>query len=91
MSRLVNPHASSSCLAIFFSALAGIGYVEPDASLAAGAISGIPAPAGHFVLGAMVYDVEENEMSRRRKLDEQRELEMLWQSKKRPKDVSTLV
>ena len=69
-----------SCLIIFFSALAGIGYVDPDTT---------PSPAAHFVLGSPVYDAstEQLEVARQRST-EQRELEREWQKKRRPHDVS---
>jgi hypothetical protein len=67
-------------LIFFFSALAGIGYVDPE-SVAA-------APVADFQPGSPVYNREESVISHGKKADEQKELERSWQRKKRPKDVS---
>jgi hypothetical protein len=80
--------SSHSCLVVFFSALAGIGYVDPD-SLPSSSISNALAPveAAEFVPGLPVFDMSE-EQARRLKIEEQRDLEIQWAKKKRPKDVS---
>ncbi|ORY26580.1 hypothetical protein BCR39DRAFT_540631 [Naematelia encephala] len=85
-----------SALVIFFSALAGIGYVDPDdASLASPvdtltpeAVEAAAVAAAEFQPGAPVFDPSEDqvELARRKKIEEQRELERQWQRKKRPKD-----
>ncbi len=71
-----------SCLVIFFSALAGIGYVDPEAT---------PTAAAEFIPGSPVFDsrVDQVEVERNRMLEEHRALEQMWQRKKRPKDVSS--
>jgi hypothetical protein len=71
----------ASCLVIFFSALAGVGYVDPDATA---------LPAAEFIPGSPVFDAgaDQLELARVAMLAEQKELERSWQRKKRPKDVS---
>jgi len=69
-----------SCLCIFFSALAGIGYTDPEAMA--------PLAQVDFVPGVPVFDATEDQMeqARHRRMEEQRELERQWQKKKRPQD-----
>ena len=73
--------AAPSCLIIFFSALAGVGYVDPEAA---------HLPAAEFIPGLPVYDAraDQAELARMRMAEEQKELERAWQKKKRPQDVS---
>ena len=73
----------NSCLVIFFSALAGVGYVDPDAALL--------SSASAFVPGAPVFHAraDQADLARVSMLEDQKELETLWQRKKRPKDVSS--
>lgn len=71
-----------SCVVIFFSALAGIGYVDPDA------VAPVTS-AAQFVPGLPVFVPDaDSEIGKRRKADALREQEQEWQRKRRPKDVS---
>ncbi|RXK40664.1 hypothetical protein M231_02121 [Tremella mesenterica] len=68
-----------TCLVVFFSALAGVGYVDETA---------ITNGSVEFVPGSPVHDssVDRLRPDLERKMEEQRELERQWQRKKRPKD-----
>ena len=66
-----------TALFIFFGALAGVGYVDPDAKS--------PKPADpEFVVGGPVFDPNERQRLREQMLAEQRELEQAWARNKRP-------
>ncbi|KAK8850430.1 hypothetical protein IAR55_004348 [Kwoniella newhampshirensis] len=90
-----------SCTIVFFSALAGVGYVEPPPtdSLADGTLinpggaGGAPVAGGGegdaaFKIGRPVFDPSEDQrkLGLERKIAEQRALEEAWARKKRPKD-----
>ncbi|KAK4688626.1 hypothetical protein P7C73_g1479, partial [Tremellales sp. Uapishka_1] len=80
-----------SCTLVFFSALAGIGYVEPPSEAAVAAVGtlGRDAPGSPgFVLGGPVFDPSQDQLSNAKikAAQKQRELELLWSKKKRPKD-----
>ncbi|ORX41113.1 hypothetical protein BD324DRAFT_613233 [Kockovaella imperatae] len=66
-----------SCLVIFFSALAGIGYVPEEGELAH------HAKSPRAVVSAVAQDLQ---VFNGKKFQEQRELEQEWAKKKRPKD-----
>lgn len=73
----------------FFSALAGIGYVDPETLPSTGSSPSIPNAPVQFIPGVPIFDPNENsEIAKRRKHEERRELEKEWQKMKRPKDVS---
>ena len=85
ITRLMVTHAFSylSCLWMFFSALAGVGYVDPETLVPT---SGDAA----FMPGAPVFDpVQAQEMALAKKVEEQRELERSWEKKKRPREASS--
>jgi hypothetical protein len=65
---------------VFFTSLAGIGYVAPD---------DLPTTV-EFLPGTPVFDLAGRQALERR-MEEQRALEMSWAKKKRPKDVSPLL
>ncbi|WVQ70588.1 hypothetical protein IAR50_000107 [Cryptococcus sp. DSM 104548] len=77
-----------SCTIVFFSALAGIGYVEPVPSdgldVPAAPSSGAEVPEYKF--GGPVFDPVNDRQRLERKMAEQRALEEAWARKKRPKD-----
>jgi hypothetical protein len=64
------------CVIVFFTSLAGIGYVAPDEIETTVA----------FLPGTPVFDLAGRQALERR-MEEQRELEKSWAKKKRPKDV----
>jgi hypothetical protein len=71
-----------SALFVFFGALAGVGYVDPDAQ----------APAdSEFVMGQPVFDPTEGQRLREIAMAEQRALEQQWAKKKRPNAVSHIL
>jgi hypothetical protein len=65
------------CVIVFFTSLAGIGYVAPD---------DLPTTV-EFLPGTPVFDLAGRQALERR-MEEQRALEQTWAKKKRPKDVS---
>jgi hypothetical protein len=67
------------CVIVFFTSLAGIGYVAPDEIETTVA----------FLPGTPVFDLAGRQALERR-MEEQRELEKSWAKKKRPKDVCPL-
>lgn len=64
---------------VFFTSLAGIGYVAPDEIETTVA----------FLPGTPVFDLAGRQALERR-MEEQRELEQTWAKKKRPKDVGLI-
>ena len=68
------------CVIVFFTSLAGIGYVAPDEIETTVA----------FLPGTPVFDLAGRQALERR-MEEQRELEKSWAKKKRPKDVRLLL
>lgn len=84
---------SASCVIIFFTALTGLGYVDPDAvSSPATTLPDLDAPEVDFMPGQPVFDAgvahapgtSQEEVRRA----EMRKLEQEWSRQKRPKDVS---
>ncbi|WVQ85987.1 hypothetical protein IAT38_008155 [Cryptococcus sp. DSM 104549] len=79
-----------SCTIVFFSALAGIGYVEPPLDPNAPAPPGGPGAAGQqaegFKLGGPIFDSANDRLGLERKMAEQRALEESWARKRRPMD-----
>lgn len=76
---------TNSALFVFFGALAGIGYVDPDIA------SNTPAaaqPAREFVVGEPVFDPSDAQLEREARAAEQRALEEVWARQKRPNAVS---
>jgi hypothetical protein len=79
---------------VFFSALAGIGYVDPEAQVTtldpALALSRQEGEVPEFVMGGPVFDLgdEMRKREREKAMEVQRELEKEWSRKRRPKDVS---
>lgn len=71
--------ARYSCLILFFSSLAGIGYVAPDEI----------ARTVEFLPGKPVFDLAGRQAMEKR-MEEQKALESQWARMKRPKDVSSL-
>ncbi|KAL7422696.1 hypothetical protein Q5752_001987 [Cryptotrichosporon argae] len=75
-----------TALVVFFSALAGIGYVDPDARLVAASAAGAGGPDGgagpQFRLGGPVF--HNADRAREVVLAEQKQLEEEWARKKRP-------
>jgi hypothetical protein len=66
---------------VFFGALTGFGYVDPDA---AGEYNGV----GEFIPGQPVFDRAGAGIMNDQRVEEMRRLEEEWAKKKRPKDVS---
>ncbi|CAK9786599.1 hypothetical protein CC85DRAFT_300137 [Cutaneotrichosporon oleaginosum] len=62
-------------LFVFFGALAGVGYVDPDAASA--------LPENEFIVGGPVFDASEGQL-RELQIQEQREREQHWLKKQRP-------
>ncbi|GFZ48228.1 hypothetical protein JCM24511_05976 [Saitozyma sp. JCM 24511] len=71
-----------SCGFVFFSALAGIGYVPPETTDITASTLPIPSNAA-FEPGAPVYDPAEPQ---RLAMEEQRQLEEEWSKRRRPQD-----
>ncbi|TXT03857.1 hypothetical protein VHUM_04280 [Vanrija humicola] len=71
-------------LFVFFGALAGIGYVDPEAQ----ALNKAAAAADEFVVGGPVFDRQESQKQLERQIAERRALEEQWARKKRPNSVS---
>jgi hypothetical protein len=73
-----------SCVVVFFSALTGVGYVEPPSE-------GLSVDDPEFKLGQPVFDPKEDSIAiaRLRQWEALRELEQEWSKKKRPQDVSS--
>jgi len=69
-------HLIRRCVIVFFTSLAGIGYVPPDEIETTVA----------FLPGTPVFDLAGRQAQERR-MEEQRVLEESWAKKKRPKDV----
>ncbi|KAL1409870.1 hypothetical protein Q8F55_003869 [Vanrija albida] len=65
-------------LFVFFGALAGIGYVDPEAQ----AVGKASEP--EFVVGGPVFDRQESQKQLERQIAERRALEEQWVRKKRP-------
>lgn len=80
----LRPHTPThnSALFVFFGALAGVGYVDPDAASA--------IPENEFVIGGPVFDASEGQL-RELQLQEQREREQHWLKKQRPNSVSLVL
>lgn len=76
-SKQTNTHCSA--LFVFFGALAGVGYVDPDAAST--------IPENEFTLGGPVFDTSEGQL-RELQIQEQREREQHWLKKQRPNAVS---
>jgi hypothetical protein len=70
--------AYDRCVIVFFTSLAGIGYVPPDQV----------ETTVEFLPGTPVFDLAGRQALEKR-MEEQRELERSWAKKKRPKDVSS--
>ncbi|TYJ55635.1 hypothetical protein B9479_003667 [Cryptococcus floricola] len=78
-----------SCTIVFFSALAGVGYVEPAPSDALDIVAAAPssgAEVPEYKFGGPVFDPVNDRQRLERKMAEQRALEEAWARKKRPKD-----
>ncbi len=80
---------SISCVLVFFGALTGYGYVDPDSANLSLSLSTSLDGVSEFVPGQPVFDksVARDEESR---LEKMRRLEEEWGKQKRPKDVSYL-
>lgn len=72
--RLADP---LSCIIVFFTSLAGVGYVAPEEI----------SRTVEFLPGTPVFDLAGRQALERR-MQEQKALENEWAKKKRPKDVS---
>lgn len=70
----------SRCVIVFFTSLAGVGYVAPEEI----------ARTVEFLPGTPVFDLAGRQALERR-MQEQKALENEWAKKKRPKDVSHIV
>ncbi|WOO78781.1 uncharacterized protein LOC62_02G002319 [Vanrija pseudolonga] len=67
-------------LFVFFGALAGIGYVDPETQ----AINKAAAAEAEFIVGGPVFDRQESQKQLERQIAERRALEEQWVRKKRP-------
>ncbi|WWD20613.1 hypothetical protein CI109_105089 [Kwoniella shandongensis] len=79
-----------SCTIVFFSALAGVGYVEPPLTeaLVDGPGGGSAGGAVPFKPGGPVFDpsADQRNLGLEKRIAEQRALEEAWARKRRPKD-----
>lgn len=74
-----------SCVLVFFGALTGFGYVDPDSPSLSRSLSSSIDGVAEFVSGQPVFDKALGSEEETR-LEEMRRLEEEWGKKKRPKD-----